>query len=82
MGAYPNKEILKKDHLSGACYVTAMQGGKLEKIVISSPKLCGHQNRICVNCASQWATDYQILFDRTAGGRKLKKRLGEINDAS
>lgn len=63
---------------SGSSYVASRLkgGGELGKIIIASPKLCGHINRICVHCAGLWEWDYHLLWDRTAAGRALAERLG------
>jgi hypothetical protein len=77
--SFLNKEISNDVQLSGAGYVAAVmkseEGGELCKIIMASPRFCGHQNRICVKCAHEWAWDYTILWDRTVAGRKMKEEL-------
>jgi hypothetical protein len=75
--SFPNKEVPKDRQLSGFSYVHAIfkEDGKHTKIMISTEVLCGHQNRVCANCVSMWMQDYDLVFERTAGGRALKERM-------
>jgi hypothetical protein len=75
---YTNKESTKGNVISGLIYVSVHMKtdppGTLGKILIAKPQNCGHVNRICVNCYDGWA-DYDILWERTAGGRRLKAEI-------
>lgn len=68
--------------ISGYAYVACREkgGGQLSKIIIASARRCGHVNRICVDCAGEWR-DYVILWENTAGGRKLKAELDQRNNS-
>jgi hypothetical protein len=76
---YTNKEIPRDQQTTGQAYVSAVmpsEAGKPTKILIAADGMCGHQNRICTECAHEWQQDYQLLFQQTAGGRRLRDRLG------
>ena len=43
------------------------------------PKFCNHGVTICEECAMSWSWDYEIYFDSTEGGRRLKAKLDELD---
>lgn len=42
---------------------------------IASERRCEHETTVCLNCLPSWEADYDVFFDRTAGGRNLKARV-------
>lgn len=62
--------------ISGNNYVPGHLGDeKLYPIVIRTTNRCDHMATICVKCAGQWQWDWTLVFDRTAGGRRLQAAL-------
>jgi hypothetical protein len=37
----------------------------------ANPNLCEHIETVCSECVESWSIDYEIRFERTAGGRAL-----------
>lgn len=76
---YTNREVPADQSLAGVSYVSARMtsepGRSYDKLVIAEPALCGHTNRICPTCAHLWAADYEMFWQRTAGGRRLKAAI-------
>lgn len=75
-----NRERVEGHVLSGYVYVAAQHRvGALErslpKILLARANKCGHLDRICEACAYSWSWDFILHFDRTEGGRQLRKRL-------
>lgn len=65
-----------EQQLSGNAYVPAVlraEGGKRQKIKVSIPKFCDHTSTVCPtpSCVESWSIDWDLLFKRTAGGRRL-----------
>jgi len=63
--------------ISGRHYIAATlrEDASLAKLIWITAERCGHQNRICTDCAHVWAWDYQLYFDRTARGRLMAEEL-------
>lgn len=71
-----NRELEASNAMSGHAYLAAVLKGApgKQKLIVASPKRCGHTNRICTDCWDEWA-DYRILWERTAAGRKMHAEL-------
>ena len=78
--SYANPDIDKMQQMAGSAYISATDrtGGKTSRIALVAPQHCGHQNRICLACVPMWGWDYQIHFERTGGGRKMRQSLIDL----
>lgn len=76
---FENKEVA--GNWSGSSYVAVHMHedppGSLGRVMIAQPGRCGHVNRICMDCFDLWQIDYELVWDRTGGGRKMRARLIE-----
>jgi hypothetical protein len=57
---------------SGNSYLAAWFDGKPEVIRVLNEVRCDHVSSACTACVYQWEWDYEVLYDRTAAGRRLK----------
>ncbi|QFG08574.1 hypothetical protein PBI_ASERPROCKY_88 [Gordonia phage ASerpRocky] len=47
--------------------------GRGGRIRIRKPRNCAHGITICTECMESWGIDYNIDFESTEGGRKLRQ---------
>lgn len=70
------------EQLSGNSYVSAILRGEpipkqLPKIRVADERRCDHVETICVDCARTWEIDWQLNYERTAAGRRLRAVLDQ-----
>jgi hypothetical protein len=74
----PRDPLGKVQHLSGSTYVQMMlNNDELEWGWRPTPirSRCMHEYTCCIECIDSWALDYEIYWDRTAGGRRLRQAI-------
>lgn len=69
-------EIPRGTSLSGNNYVSVRlrdSSNRPGPVLLRAPMHCNHGVTMCNECAHSWLWDYQILWSRTGGGRKLRE---------
>jgi hypothetical protein len=71
--------------LSGDSYISAImripetdKDRDITKIRLVAEKFCDHTETVCPTkkCVESWEIDWNLLFKRTKGGRRVLERLG------
>jgi hypothetical protein len=57
---------------TSSAYVAVRFEGELSKVRVLNETTCDHVANICTSCAHMWEWDYDVLYDNTVGGRRLK----------
>lgn len=73
-------EVSNNWYPSSNAYLSVRFEGKTSKLRILNKHHCDHVSNICELCAETWSWDYELLFDNTIGGRKLKERIDGRQD--
>lgn len=78
-------------NLSGNAYVAVRQrrpedddNRRPSRVPLVAERNCDHVSTICAttSCVESWEIDWELLFRRTAGGRRLAAVIGrDLNDA-
>lgn len=72
-----NLEVPKDWLPTSSAYLAVRFEGKFGKVRILNETACDHVANVCSLCAYMWAWDYELLFDNTVGGRRLKERISD-----